>query len=85
MATAVLSSQGRITIPKPVRDRMNLKPGDRIEVIVQADGTALLIPRRYRLADLKHILPPPKRALTVEEMNEAIAAAIVEKHQRSRS
>lgn len=85
MATAVLSGKGRITIPKPVRDRMNLKPGDRIAVIVQADGTALLIPRPYRLADLKHILPPPKRSATVEEMNEAIAAAIVEKHQRSRS
>ncbi len=37
MADATVTSKGQITIPKPVRDRMGLKPGDQIE-FVEADG-----------------------------------------------
>lgn len=33
MAEATVTSKGQITIPKPVRDRMGLKPGDHVEFV----------------------------------------------------
>jgi AbrB family looped-hinge helix DNA binding protein len=41
MATTV-TSRGRITIPKLVRDRLGLAPGSRIEFELDADGRVLL-------------------------------------------
>ena len=72
MSTATLTSKGQTTIPKRIRDQLRLKTGDRLEFILQDDGTVLMVPRTFRAADLKGILPPPKRRATVEEMNEAI-------------
>ncbi len=34
---------GRIAIPKPIRDRLDIKPGDEFDVIEKA-GTILLVP-----------------------------------------
>lgn len=39
----VLSSQGQVTIPKPVREALGLRPGDQIDFHVQGD---VLIGRR---------------------------------------
>ena len=36
---AMLTSRGRITVPKPVRVRLGLKHGDRIEFVVQFGRT----------------------------------------------
>ena len=36
---ATLTSKGRVTIPKAVRDALLLGTGDRLEVNLQADGT----------------------------------------------
>ncbi|MBI2965105.1 MAG: AbrB/MazE/SpoVT family DNA-binding domain-containing protein [Chloroflexi bacterium] len=33
MADATVTSKGQITIPKPVRERMGLKPGDHVEFV----------------------------------------------------
>jgi AbrB family looped-hinge helix DNA binding protein len=67
-----MTSKGQTTIPKRVRDRLGLKPGDRLEFVVQKDGTALMIPATLHLADLEGCLPPPKRAVSLEEMDRAI-------------
>ena len=74
MSTATVTSKGQVTIPKDVRDRLNILPGCRIEFIVNDDGTISLLAKTRTIADLVGILPRPARALTVEEMNEAIAA-----------
>lgn len=72
MALSTVTSKGQTTIPKRVRDRLGLKPGDRLEFVVQEDGTALLVPATLHVADLVGCLPPPKRAATIEDMDRAI-------------
>ena len=75
MPTATLTSKGQMTIPKDVRDDLGLNIGDRIEVIVQPDGTIRLIPLKVRLDDLRGILGKPKRPLPGKALDRAIRDA----------
>ena len=83
MTAATITSKGQTTIPKDVRDRLDLRPGDRVEFVVRDDGTALVIPVKSRLADLKGCLPPPERALTLEQLDDAVGEAVVARSRRS--
>ncbi|MDX9861630.1 MAG: AbrB/MazE/SpoVT family DNA-binding domain-containing protein [Rhodospirillales bacterium] len=42
MATTV-TSKGQVTIPKPVRDRLGIRPGSAIEFELAPDGRVVLI------------------------------------------
>ena len=81
MARTTLTSKGQITLPKEVREQLGLKPGDRVEIYVDHDGRAV-IERTLKLEELAGVLPRPKRALSVQEINEAIARAAVERATR---
>jgi antitoxin PrlF len=41
MATTV-TSKGQVTIPKPVRDRLGIKPGNAVEFELVLDGRVVL-------------------------------------------
>ncbi|GAB4356586.1 MAG: hypothetical protein Kow0073_14250 [Immundisolibacter sp.] len=70
---ATLTSKGRVTIPKAVRDALHLRTGDRLGFILEADGSVRVLPINGSIRRLKGILPKPSRALTVQEMDDAIA------------
>ena len=42
MATTV-TSKGQVTIPKPVRDRLGIVPGNAVEFELAADGRVVLV------------------------------------------
>jgi antitoxin PrlF len=42
MSTTV-TSKGQVTIPKPVRDRLNIKPGSQVEFELAPDGRVVLV------------------------------------------
>jgi len=69
---STLTSKGQTTVPKAVRERLGLKPGDRLEFVVQDDGTALMVPATLRVADLTGCLKPPKRRASLADMERAI-------------
>ena len=73
MNTATLTSKGLITVPKPIRQRLNLQPGDRIHFLIEDDGTITFMPVKSDVRELKGILPKPKQPVSVEAMNAAIA------------
>ncbi len=78
-----LTSKCQTTIPKEVRQLLKVGPGDRIgyEII---DGRVMMVPRNLRAADITGILHRPgQKAVTVEEMNDAVGKAIVERYERS--
>lgn len=72
MPISTITSKGQTTIPLKVRKFLNLDAGDRIEFIIEADGRVILAPANVNAADLKGILPKPKKAVTMEEMKAAI-------------
>jgi AbrB family looped-hinge helix DNA binding protein len=54
-----VSSKGQVVIPKTVRERLGLKPGDVLEV-EEVDGALLLKVRRETLAEQKlRLFGPP--------------------------
>ena len=42
MATTV-TTKGQVTIPKPVRDRLGIKPGNAVEFELAPDGRVVLV------------------------------------------
>ena len=42
MASTV-TSKGQVTIPKPVRDRLNIKPGSAVDFELTKDGRVVLV------------------------------------------
>ena len=77
-----MTTKGQITVPKDVRLKLGLRPGDRVRFIVEDDGRVRLLPAKRDISELVGMLPKPKRALTLEEMDEAIARAVAEKFSR---
>jgi AbrB family looped-hinge helix DNA binding protein len=44
MGATVVGERGQVVIPKDVRERMCLKPGDKLMVMVNKQGPIMLIP-----------------------------------------
>lgn len=59
MIKATITSKGQLTVPKDVRDRLKLKPGDRLLFDVEGESLRLTVERRKTLEQLKGSLPPP--------------------------
>ena len=72
MPVATMTSKGQITIPKTVREALNLETGDRVEFLIDSDGSVTIWPVTADVTTLKGMLPKPKRPVTVEAMNRAI-------------
>ncbi len=84
MPFSKLTSKGQTTIPKSIRDALKLKPGDRIEFTIIGDNRVQLSAKNKSIADLAGILYDPDREpVSIEEMNDAIGQAAVEKYLKS--
>ena len=77
MSEARMTSKGQITVPRDVRLKLNLKPGDRVLFIVEEDGAVRMRALNKDISSLIGILPRPKRAATIEEIEESIQRAAV--------
>jgi antitoxin PrlF len=73
MTTATITSKGQVTIPKNVRARLGIDTGDRVEFVEIQDGVFQVMAATQDVQVLKGIVPKPKKAVTIEEMNQAIA------------
>jgi antitoxin PrlF len=77
---ATLSSKGQATIPKAVRDRLQIKPGDRFKFFFHPDGVMIL--PKISTARLKGMIPKPAHAVSLEEIDRAIAKGATERFRR---
>ncbi|MGC9947610.1 MAG: AbrB/MazE/SpoVT family DNA-binding domain-containing protein [Bryobacteraceae bacterium] len=74
IVASTVTSKGQITIPKQIRDRLRLEPGDRVEFQVDRQGQIIMRAKDVDIRELKGILRGTRKTpATVEEMNEAIA------------
>jgi AbrB family looped-hinge helix DNA binding protein len=72
---ATLTSKGQLTLPKPLREQLHLKPGDRVEFVITEDGRVEMQPVTASVTRLKGMVPPPQRPVSLEEMDAAVRKA----------
>jgi len=74
MLSAIITSKGQTTIPKPIREFLNLHSGDRIDFILESDGRVVLRPSTLDVQCIKGLLNKKGiKKLTIEEMNDVIS------------
>jgi len=77
---AKLSRKGQATIPKAVRDRLQIKPGDRFKFLFHPDGVIIL--PKIPTVRLKGMIPKPAKPVSLEEVDRAIAKGATERFRR---
>jgi antitoxin PrlF len=76
MPTAMLTSKGQLTLPKPIRELLRLHPGDAVDFIVDDQGEVRVRAGRFDPRDLRGLLKKPGRnPVSLEAMDEAIRSA----------
>jgi AbrB family looped-hinge helix DNA binding protein len=84
--TTTLTSKGRVTIPQPIRQRLGLKIGDRVDFVLDSNGSVVLKTRKLPFELLRGIAKTGRRKpVTVAEMNKAIADAAADRFLRATS
>ncbi|HUY38719.1 MAG TPA: type II toxin-antitoxin system PrlF family antitoxin [Candidatus Binataceae bacterium] len=72
MTISTITSKGQTTIPGEIRRHLKLKAGDRIQFIVEDDGKVVLVPATIDVSELKGLLAPAPRRVSLEAMDVAI-------------
>lgn len=73
MPSATLTSKCQLVIPKPVRDRLRLQPGDMLDFLVQENGDVWMRPATQDVRGLKGALRRPGQpAVPLADMQAAI-------------
>lgn len=74
MPTSKVTSRGQTTIPKPIRESLGLRPGDRVEFLAQ-DGHVVLRRAGSDVTELDGLLADlGGEPATISEMEAAIRA-----------
>ena len=54
-----LTSKGRVTVPREIRDYLGLKPGDKLTFTMLSNGTVVMRAKTRRLIELAGSLTRP--------------------------
>ena len=84
MAESTVTAKGQTTIPKTIRDRLGLEPGSKVRYFVAHNGSVMILPVRP-VSALRGIVKYDGPPVSIEEMDDAIAADVCERDERSRS
>ena len=76
-----ITTKGQTTIPKDVRDRLNLKPGDRVNFFFHPDGSVAIRPLKP-VSALKGILKSRIGPVSIEDMNAGIIEGATARYKR---
>lgn len=84
MRNAKLSSKGQVTIPKEIRDYLQLHIGDHLQFIIDRKGKVILTAQTEDVRDLYGALKVKiKRKNSSEEMDRSIGRAVKRKFLRA--
>lgn len=77
MPSAVITVKGQTTIPKKIRNHLNLHPGDQIDFVIEENGKVILEPATLDIKELEGIMHRPgMKAVSVDEMKETVKKRI---------
>lgn len=78
MPIATVTSKGQITIPIETRERLGIQAGTRVQFVERPDGSCEFYPLTGSVMDLAGMFTWDGPPVTLEEMDDAIAAAAAE-------
>lgn len=79
---SAVTTKGQITIPKQMRDRLHIAPGDKVKFFMDAHDRLFLLPEadiRTLRGFVKH---PRGKRFSIEELNEAAAEDLTARYKR---
>jgi antitoxin PrlF len=82
MPIATMSSKGQITIPIEIREKYRLHPGTRVHFVIKDDETFEAIPATRSIKDLAGFLQYDGPSISLEDMDDGIAAAAADSMNR---
>jgi len=77
MPSAVVTSKGQVTVPKEVRENLDLGRGSVIDFVWE-QGSYRVTRRAGSVTDIFGMLPKPTAAASLEDMDAGIAAGAAE-------
>ena len=83
MATATVTSKGQVTIPIEVRQKLGIRAGTRLEFVEGRDGGFELYAKTGSVTALAGMFSYSGPTVSIDEMDDAIAAAAVERYDRT--
>lgn len=83
--TCTLTSKGQLTLPIEIRQRLGLGKGIRLDCSLRPDGVIEITTLKADWVELYTALPPPRRSVTLEEMERAIQRKAAGARRRFRS
>ncbi len=66
-----ITSKGQVTIPKAIRNKLQLKTGDKLEFILHQNSVEI-IPVGGSVRRLKGMVPKPDKAISLDDMDQAV-------------
>lgn len=73
MSSTTVTTKGQVTIPKEIREHLNLDTGSKVEFVIDEQGIVKLLPLNVPIQSLSGILyRPGMNTATLEEMEAAI-------------
>lgn len=79
MVGSKLTSRGQTTIPKRIRERLGLKPGDRV-LFLERDDQVVLQPVKHTLRDFMGSVEPRKRPEDFDQIREDTKQRVAERN-----
>ncbi len=74
MSAATITSKGQITIPKDIRAKLGLEPGDKVNFLVDDEGVVSFVPMTTNVTTLKGIIAKPDKPVSIDVMKATVKA-----------
>jgi len=81
---SAITVKGQATIPKPIREHLGLRPGDRVKFFVHPDGSVALLPKLSASAVRGMVKSRKPKPMTTEQMTTAVAEGALSRNSRRR-
>ena len=78
---SIITTKGRVTIPKPIRDHFNLAPGDKVKFFIHPDGTVVILPM-LPVTALKGMFRSRVGPVSLEDMEAGIMKGATRRFRR---
>jgi antitoxin PrlF len=79
---STVTAKGQVTLPVKARRKLGIRAGTKLDFVIKDNDRLEVIVISGSIKNLKGMLPKPKRALTLAEMDHAIRERAVSRPRK---